>query len=121
APAPPGPRWRAQIDAALVGALGLLPEPALGGLATLLVEPPGFVPVLAEGALFPFSRAEGGGRHADFLHVHAGLAICPLAVRERGLALHGCVGADGGAVVVLGGDAALDERERVIGQGHATL
>ncbi|MCZ7682185.1 MAG: hypothetical protein M5U28_26700 [Sandaracinaceae bacterium] len=26
-----GPRWRVEIDTALVGALGLLPTPALGG------------------------------------------------------------------------------------------
>ncbi len=118
----PGPRWRVEIDTALVGALGLLPTPALGGVATVILEPPGFIPLVVEGALFPFVRAEhASGVHADFLQVHAGLALCPLAIRESGLALHGCVGADGGAVFVLGGDAALDERERVIGQARASL
>ncbi len=120
APAPPAPRWRVEIDATLAGAIGLLPTPALGGISAVIVEPPGFVPLMIEGALFPFSRADGGGVHADFLHVHAGLAICPLAIRERGLALHGCVGADAGAVFVVGGEP-LDEGERVIGQAHVAL
>lgn len=118
----PGGRWRVEFDTALVGALGLLPTPALGGVATVIVEPPGFIPLVVEGALFPFVRAEqASGVYADFLQVHAGLALCPLALRERGLALHGCVGADAGAVFVVGGDAALDERERVIGQARVSL
>jgi hypothetical protein len=122
APAPPAPRWRVEFDAAVLGALGALPTATLGGVATVIVEPPGFIPLALEGALLPFSRAEQrGGGHADFLQVHAGLQLCPLALRERGLALHGCLGADAGAVLVIGGDVALDERERLIGQAHAVL
>ncbi|HJL15036.1 MAG TPA: hypothetical protein RMH99_05230 [Sandaracinaceae bacterium LLY-WYZ-13_1] len=115
------PRWRVEIDAVLVGSLGLSPLPNLGGLSAVIVEPPGFVPLVLEGALFPFSRAERAGAHADFLHVHAGLQICPLGLREGGLALHGCLGADAGAVIVLGGDLPVDQSERLIGQGHVAL
>jgi hypothetical protein len=122
APAPPPrPRWRVEFDAAVLGAIGLLPSAALGGVAAVIVEPPGFVPLVLEGALLPFSRAESALGHADFLQVHAGLQICPLALREAGLALHGCLGADAGAVVVIGGDVTLDERERLIGQAHAVV
>ncbi|MBX3269037.1 MAG: hypothetical protein KF729_02180 [Sandaracinaceae bacterium] len=117
----PAPRWRVEVDATLVGSVGVVPTPMVGGLSTLLVEPPGFVPIAIEGALFPFSRADTANGHADFLHVHAGLQICPLWVRERGLALHGCVGADAGAVIVVGGDLAIAERERLIGQAHAAV
>jgi hypothetical protein len=121
APAPPAPRWRVEIDAAVLGAIGLLPTPALGGLTSVIVEPPGFIPLVLEGALLPFSRAESSLGRADFLQVHAGLQLCPLALREGGLALHGCLGADAGAVVVVGGDVVLDERERLIGQAHAVV
>ncbi len=118
----PQPRWRVEIDSAVLGALGLLPTPALGGLASVIVEPPGFIPIVFEGALVPFSRAEAnGGPHADFLQVHAGVQLCPLALRERGLALHGCLGADAGGMFVIGSDVPLDERERVIGQAHVAL
>lgn len=117
APAPPG--WRVEIDVALVGSLGLLPTPSLGGSTTVIVEPPGFVPIALEGALIPFSRAGHASGHADFLQVHAGVQLCPLALRDGGLALHGCLGADAGAVFVVGGD--VDERERVIGLAHAAL
>ena len=120
-PAPPAPRWRVEVDASLAFALGLQPTPSLGGITTVIVEPPGFIPIALEGALFPFARAGSSAGHADFLPVHAGLSLCPLALRERGLALHGCLGADAGAVVVVGGDLVLDERERVIGQAHAAL
>jgi len=118
---PPPPRWRVEFDAAVLGAIGLLPTAALGGLTTVIVEPPGFIPIALEGALLPFSRAESALGHADFLQVHAGLQLCPLAIREGGLALHGCLGADAGAVIVIGGDVVLDERERLIGQAHAVV
>ena len=120
-PAEPPPGWRVEIDAVLVGALGLTPTPTIGGTSTVILEPPGFVPVLLEGTLLPFSRASSSAGHADFLQVHAGLQICPLAIREGGLALHGCIGADAGAVIVIGGDLAVDEGERLIGQGHVAL
>ncbi len=114
----PGPRWRFEFDASLVMALGLLPTLAPGGVGALVVEPPGFVPVVFEGVLMPFSRAEHETGHVDFLHVHGGLQICPLWVRAQGLALHACVGADLGAVVVIGGDLDLQQDERVLGQAH---
>jgi hypothetical protein len=120
-PQPSPPRWRVELDAAVVGSLGLSPTPTLGGLATVIVEPPGFVPIALEGAIFPFSRADRPEGRADFFHVHAGLQICPLAVREAGLALHGCLGADAGALFVLDTDLDVGERERLIGQGHAVL
>jgi hypothetical protein len=119
--APPPPRWRVEIDAVLVGALGATPTPTIGGTSSVILEAPNFVPVLLEGTLLPFSRASSSAGHVDFLQVHAGLQICPLALREGGLALHGCLGADAGAVIVIGGDLAVDERERLIGQGHLAL
>lgn len=121
-PAPPAPGWRVEIDSAIAGTIGLLPTGALGGVTTIIVEPPGFIPLALEGAIVPWARADdGAGGYADFLHVHAGLMICPLGIRERGLALHGCVGADAGAVVVLGGTIDVEENERLIGQAHAVL
>jgi hypothetical protein len=120
-PAPPGPRWRVEVDASLVGSLGLSPHPNVGGMTTVIVEPPGFVPFAVHGALFPFARAGQGGAHADFLHVHVGLQLCPLGLREGVLALHGCLGVDAGAMIVVGGPLAVDERERVIGQAHVEL
>lgn len=118
---PPGPRWRIEIDASGAGSLGLSPTAALGGIGAVILEIPDFVPIVVEGALFPFSRAvEDGVGQADFFHVHAGFQICPLALRESGIALHGCLGADAGAVLVIGGDE-VDNPERVIGQAHAAV
>lgn len=119
---PPRPGWRVEIDAALVGSVGLSPLLNLGGMSELIFEPPGFVPFAIHAAVFPFSRAEqSSGAHADFFHVHGGVQICPLGLRDGGLALHGCLGVDAGAVFVVGGDLAVDETERVIGQGHVAL
>ncbi len=118
---PPARRWRVEIDTALVGSLGLLPVATIGGLSAVILEPPGFVPVMIEGALFPYSPAWQGGSHADFLQVFGGLLICPLALRDHGLALHGCLGADAGGVFVIGGDLDVNERERVTGQAHAVI
>lgn len=117
----PGHGWRFEVDATLVGSVGLVPTPMIGGQSTIILRAPNFVPVAVEGALFPFSRAETAIGHADFLEVHAGLQICPLWVRENGLALHGCIGADAGAMIVVGGDLQIEEAERLIGQAHAAL
>lgn len=117
----PGQAWRFEVDAALVGSVGLVPTPMIGGLSTVILRAPNFVPVAIEGALYPFSRAEPANGHADFLHVHAGLQICPLWFRENGLALHACLGADAGAVIVVGGDLEIVENERLIGQGHVAI
>lgn len=117
----PGARWRFEVDATLVGSVGLVPTPMIGGQSTVILRAPNFVPVALEGALFPFARAETANGHADFLHVHAGLQICPLWLEENGLHLHGCLGADAGAVLVIGGDLAIDEGERLIGQAHAAV
>jgi hypothetical protein len=119
--APPAPRWRVEIDSAVAGTIGLLPTGAIGGVATVIVEPPGFIPLALEGAIVPWARAESAAGYADFLHIHAGLQICPLGLREQGLALHGCLGADAGAVFVLDSDLDVAERERVIGQAHIVL
>lgn len=121
APLGPGQRWRFEVDATLVGSIGLVPTPMIGGLSTIILRIPSFVPIALEGAIFPLSRAETPDGHADFLHVHAGIQICPLWLRENGLALHGCIGADAGAVLVTGGDLQIVERERLIGQAHAAV
>ncbi len=118
---PEGHGWRFEVDATLVGSVGLVPTPMIGGQSTIILRAPNFVPVAVEGAIFPFSRAETAIGHADFLEVHAGLQICPLWLREQGLALHGCIGADAGAMIVVGGDLPIDEAERLIGQAHAAL
>ncbi|MFK7985249.1 MAG: hypothetical protein AB8I08_04390 [Sandaracinaceae bacterium] len=117
----PEPRWRLEIDATLVGAVGLTPTLSLGGMTSIILEPPDFIPVLVEGVLIPWSPANTPAGQADFLHFHAGLQLCPLALREGGLALHGCLGADAGGVIVVGGDLQVDEGERIIGQAHAVL
>lgn len=120
-PAPEPPRWRVEVDTTLVGAVGLTPTLSLGGMTSIIVEPPDFIPVLVEGVLIPWSPANTPSGQADFLHFHAGLQLCPLALREGGLALHGCLGADAGGVIVVGGDLQVDEGERIIGQAHAAL
>ncbi|MGE0786901.1 MAG: hypothetical protein AB7S26_14610 [Sandaracinaceae bacterium] len=120
-PEPTPPRWRIEIDASGAGSLGLLPTAALGGIGAVILEIPDFVPIMLEGAIFPFARAEVDGfGQADFLHVHAGFQICPLALRESGIALQGCLGADAGGVFAIGGDP-VSNGERVIGQGHASV
>jgi hypothetical protein len=119
--APASRPWRFEADAALFGALGLAPGLALGGLGALIVEPPGFVPLVVEGALVPLARVDAAGVRADFLRVVGGAQVCPLALRGSRLALHGCVGFDVGALFVLDSSVPLREREKVLVQGHVAL
>ncbi len=119
---PPGPRWRIEVDASGAASLGLSPTAALGGLGAVILEIPGFVPILVEGAIFPFSEAQlDRVGAAQFLHVQGGFQICPLAVREGIAALHGCLGADAGGVFVIGGSLDVSNPERVIGQARASV
>ena len=120
-PAPEDPSWMVDIQVGLGGSLGLLPTPMIGGLSTVIVHPPGFIPILIEAALFPFSRAEASSGHADLLHAHAGVQLCPLWFREGRFAAQGCLGVDAGAVLVIGGDLNVESSERVIGQAQAVI
>ncbi len=120
-PAPRARAWRVEVDASLVGGLGLVPGVGLGGLGALVVEPPGFVPLVVEGSLVPFARAEAAGVRADFLRATGGVLLCPLALRGARLALRGCVGVDVGALFVLDASPALRATERVLVEGQLAL
>lgn len=114
----PAPRWRLELALSPQVALGLLPFVAPGGGLALFLTPPGFVPILVQGAIYPWSRAElAGGAHVDHLAVLAGIGLCPLALREDRVAFLACATIDAGAQVVVGQQGVVtSERERVIVQ-----
>ena len=117
-PPPPAraPEWRLEVDLSAGLALGLAPFVSASGALALVVEPPGFVPLIAHGALVPWSRAELSGASGDVLLVYAGLAICPLSLADSDRRLRACIGLDAGGTFVVA-TRALDprERERVTG------
>lgn len=114
----PGPRWRLEIALSPQVAVGLLPFVAPGGGLAFLLTPPGFVPILVQGAIYPWSRAElAGGAWVDHLAALAGIGMCPLALREDRVAFMACATIDAGAQVVIGQEGVTPaERERVIVQ-----
>ena len=121
APAESTHSWRFELDAALIGALGLVPGVGLGGLSAFTAEPPSFVPLVAEGTLLPFARVNAAGVRADFLRVVGGLQVCPLVWRPGRITLLSCVGVDVGALFVVDTSQALREREKVLVEGHLVL
>ena len=115
----PAPRWQIGIEGALVGAVGVLPNAAVGGLGTLIVRPPRFVPLLLEGVLLPWSPRQTGYGEVDFLHAHGSALICPLAPEGRRLGLFACAGLGAGAVVITDSAPAGLSGERLV--VHAQL
>jgi hypothetical protein len=127
-PAPPAvdsqpaiapPPWRMEITLGPIVALGLGPSVAPGGTAAFFLTPPGFVPIVIAGSLFPWSRAErAGGVWIDHLIALAGVGLCPLALRDDRAAFLACARIDVGAMAVVGrsGALALAEHERVLAQ-----
>lgn len=116
-PAVVAPRWGGEVHVALTGGYGLMPGATLGGSATGILRPPGFVPLLATGELEPFGRAEG----ADFSRATGGVQICPLVLDGAKLGMLGCVGVDAGAIFAITSTAPLDTTEWVLVQGRASL
>jgi hypothetical protein len=108
------PRWRLDVDLGAVLSLGLTPFVAPGGHASFFLTPPGFVPFGVHGVIVPWSRAELGGAFIDHLAFWAGVAICPLAIREGRFRFAACGGVDVGGVFVVGQSAGTNaiERER---------
>jgi hypothetical protein len=112
----PRPRWHFETDASLGAALGLLPGFAAGGLGALVVEPPGFVPIVLEGAIFL-----GRSSRADLLQAHGGVALCPLARRGPRLGLAACAGIDAGGLFANARDEGVPNGDRLAVQAHASV
>jgi hypothetical protein len=112
------PRWRLELALSPQVAVGLLPFVAPGGGLAILLTPPGFVPFIVQGAIYPWSRAElAGGAWVDHLAALAGIGMCPLALREDRVAFLACATIDAGAQVVVGEQGVVAvERERVLVQ-----
>jgi hypothetical protein len=112
------PRWRLELSLSASAALGLLPFAAPGGTFALFLTPPGFVPLVAQGMLYPWSRAElGGGEWIDHLAALGGIGICPIAVRDPAISFLACAGVDAGARVAIGRSTQPpDESQRVVVQ-----
>lgn len=112
----PRPRWHFETEGSLGAALGLLPDLSVGGLGALVVEPPGFVPILLEGAIF-LGRSE----EADLLQAHGGVALCPLARRGPRLGLAVCAGIDAGGLFASARRDGVPDRDRLVAQARASI
>lgn len=112
----PRPRWHFETDGSLGVGLGVLPGVAAGGLGALLVQPPGFVPLVLEGALLL-----GRSDRADLLEAVGGIAICPLARRSERLGFALCAGIDGGGLFASARGADVPDGDRLVAQARVSL
>jgi len=114
--------YRIEVDARVVGAIGLLPIGVVGFEGALVVRPPRFVLVSFEYAFFPSPRflLDAGGT-VRFIVAYGGPAICPLSKRFGPVELRGCVGIDAGFVVLRGDTESLDDPSRLIGQARTSM
>jgi len=91
--------WRFEGGAAAAGALGLLPNAALGVDVAALLEPPGFWGIELSGAYwFPAKVPAEGEAYTDVALVYGQLALCPLRWARDRAALRLCAGAQVGSV-----------------------
>jgi hypothetical protein len=112
APAP----WHFETDGSLGVGLGVLPGVAPGGLGALVVQPPGFVPLVLEGALFL-----GQSDRARLIEAVGGIAICPLARRGDRLGFALCAGIDGGGLFASARDPGVPDGDRLVAQARLSL
>ncbi len=124
-PPPPPPdnprRWQVGIDGSLTGGAGAVPGVGIGGITVVRVRPPGFIPLVAQGELVPFSRVGDEAAHTDFTRLVGGVQGCPLALTRANVTLDGCLGVDAGVIFVLETTAAVDATEKVVVQAHGAL
>jgi hypothetical protein len=84
-----------------------------------VVEPPGFLPIELELALFPDARATAsdGSHEARFDLLFAGALLCAPPLGGRRLRVHGCAGIEAGGLRARGvGFDASHEEERAVAQ-----
>lgn len=115
--------WRLDLTFSALGSLGLSPQGTLGGGLVLALTPPGFVPIFAHGALYPWSRADvSGGANVDVLQTYFGVGLCPLALRDTmPVILLACLSVDVGAIAAVSGRELVTEPERVTVQANASF
>jgi hypothetical protein len=91
-----GPGWGFAVGLGARGAIGVLPDPALGFELLLELRTPSFVAIrLTAGGLLPVGATDGMGT-VDLHAIDATLGICPAFSVASWLRFGGCVGARGG-------------------------
>lgn len=112
----PRARWHVELESTLGPGLGLLGGVSAAGLAAILIEPPGFVPVVLEGAAF-LGRSDG----ADLLQVQGGVGLCPLSRQSPRLGLAACAGVDAGGLFADARDEGVPNGDRLAVHAHASV
>lgn len=102
---------RMTIDLGAGASLAVGPFVAPSGHLRVLFAPSGFVPFGVVGSLVPWSRAEVAGAFVDFLHVLAGVTICPLFFHDEVGSLELCGGVDLGGALAIAHTPSLSLRE----------
>ena len=115
----PAARWRFALLGRLALSAGSLPGIAPGASGAVVVEPPGFLPLELELALFPDARATSseGSHEARFDLLIAGALLCAPPLGSERLRVHGCAGLEAGGLRARGvGFDTSHEEERAVAQ-----
>ncbi len=93
---PPPRPWKLGLGLGASVAGGFVPRPTVGPTLSVVLHPPGFVPIALRGAAYPFGVDRGTvrGEGISVRGFIGGIELCPFGLARRGIDMHLCGGAN---------------------------
>ena len=93
---PPRRPWKLDLGLGASAVGGFVPRPTVGPTFSVVLQPPGFVPIALRGAAYPFGVDRGTvrGEGISVRGFIGGVELCPFGLARRGIDMHVCGGAN---------------------------
>lgn len=93
---PPRRPWKLDLGLGASAVGGFVPRPTVGPTFSVVLEPPGFIPIALRGAAYPFDVDRGTvrGEGISVRGFIGGIELCPFGLARRGIDMHVCGGAN---------------------------
>ncbi|MBW2461732.1 MAG: hypothetical protein JRH11_08800 [Deltaproteobacteria bacterium] len=109
--------WSGEIDGGLGVAVGLVPEPTIGGFGAIVIQTPWFIAAEFNASLYPYSPQDAGPGDVHWLTAFGGFLLCSPEFRFRSFGLRGCAGGELGFLRI--GGVVDPPQDHIV--GHALL
>ncbi|RLB57111.1 MAG: hypothetical protein DRJ42_01400 [Deltaproteobacteria bacterium] len=86
--------WSGEIDGGLGVAVGLVPEPTIGGFGAIVIQTPWFIAAEFNASLYPYSPQSVGTGDVHWLTAFGGFLLCTAELGLGAIGLRGCAGGE---------------------------